>query len=51
MKKSTKTDLTMLRQMLEQLHKEAKQMGLPMARINDITDLEKTIVMIEKRRV
>jgi hypothetical protein len=36
--------------MLEQLHNEAKLMGLPLSKIAKITDLEKTIVMIEKKR-
>ena len=49
-KSMNKTDLDALRKTLEQLHKEAKQLGLPLARISSITDLEKTIKLIEKKR-
>jgi hypothetical protein len=51
MKKSIKTDLVALRQMLEQLQTEAKQLGLPMSRIASVGDVEKTIKMVEKKRV
>jgi hypothetical protein len=45
-----KTDLTTLRKLLADLKKEATQMGLPMARIRDVDDLQKTIELVEKKR-
>lgn len=43
-------NLEELRTILAQLKKEATKMGLPLARIRDIDDLEKTIQMMEKNR-
>ena len=45
-----KVNLEELRETLEALKKEATKMGLPMARIRDIEDLEKTINLMEKNR-
>jgi hypothetical protein len=45
-----KTDLATLRKLLADLKKEATQMGLPMARIRDVEDLQKTIELVEKNR-
>jgi len=36
--------------MLTNLKKEATKMGLPLARIRDIEDLEKTLTLVEKKR-
>lgn len=43
-------DLENLRTLLSELKKEATKMGLPLARISDIDDLEKTIKLVEKNR-
>lgn len=45
-----KTDLKELRKLLEQLEKEATTLGLPLARIRDIHDLEKTLKLVEGKR-
>lgn len=45
-----KTDLVALKKLLADLKKEATQMGLPMARIRDVDELQKTITLVEKNR-
>jgi hypothetical protein len=45
-----KTDLPALKQLLKELKKEAKRMGLPLARIRDIDDLNITLDLVEKKR-
>lgn len=45
-----KTDLVALKKLLADLKKEATQMGLPMARIRDVDELQKTITLVEKKR-
>jgi|Laugresu1bdmlbdd_1035124.scaffolds.fasta_scaffold10284_4 hypothetical protein len=45
-----KTDLATLKKLLADLKKEATHMGLPMARIRDVDDLQKTIELVEKKR-
>ncbi len=45
-----KTDLLALKKLLADLRKEATHMGLPLARIRDIDDLQKTIELVEKKR-
>ena len=45
-----KTDLVALKKLLTDLKKEATQMGLPMARIRDVDELQKTITLVEKKR-
>jgi hypothetical protein len=45
-----KTDLVALKKLLAELKKEATHMGLPMARIRDVDDLQKTIELVEKNR-
>lgn len=45
-----KTDLVALKKLLADLKKEATHMGLPLARIRDVDELQKTIQLVEKKR-
>jgi hypothetical protein len=50
MKNYSPVNLDKLKKELQNLENEAKKMGLPLARIADITNVNKAIMAVEKHR-